>query len=317
MKIKALPSSRESGSSHFPQLVTVTARLPPELCDMVIDFLHEDKITLANCTTVCRSWLRPARYHLFATIYVNCEKDLDAFSKFLAYLKSTPSVLSYIKDLCFDGYNDDPNFGDNLESSYLAAVLAHLPLITTISVINCQWGRTKPLPDVISTPQRQVSLRSLYINSFVADRESPKNKLRVLRQFSSIGNLYLANVWLGHFGIDDDGADEAEPEGGVDLLPMTRVKTLSISMANICLNFLEYLRIQPFMKSLASLRVIDLFHAKYLLEHQDLTFVGDLLREQLNTSLREIYLELPRLSPPGVSINALFVCIPLSIAATF
>lgn len=277
----------------------MTARIPPELCDMVVDFLHEDKDTLASCTLVSRSWLRVARYHLFDSIYVHCEQDPDTFTKFLVYLQTTPSIRAYIKDLCFDGYNEAPDLVDSLKSPYLAAVLALLPQVLTVSAINCQWGPSTLPSDAALVQQRQIPLRSLYINSFVADSESPRNKLGVLRHFSHIDHLHLANVWLGHFDVDSADMDKVGSEGSTDPLPATQVNILSLSMADICLNFLEYLRIQPFMKSLSSLRVIDLFHAQYLEEHQDLIFLGDLLRNQLGSTLQELHLELPRISSSG------------------
>ena len=268
---------------------------------MVIDFLHDNKVALASCSLVCRSWSRAARYHLFDSIYVHLEKDPDAFDTFLTYLKSTPSVRSYIKDICFDGFvevQEDPP--DSLDATFLSSVTELLPKVHTVSLINCQWGKPKDSSTMLY-PSRQIPLRSLYINSFVADSENARNKLRILRQFSEIGHLYLANMWLGHFGFDEDDADFSKAsliDYPRTLIP-TRVTAMSLSMANICLNFLEYLRIQPFMKTLTSLRIIDLFHAEYLEQHQDLTFVCELLKDQLRDSLQEFHLDLPRLSVTG------------------
>lgn len=295
MGTKKLITAKQRNSSR---LISPTARFPPEICDMIIDFLYSDKSSLATCSLVCRSWLRAARYHLFETIYVHCDKDVDAFCNFLTYLQSTPTIRPYIKDLCFDGYTDKDDLQDNLESTYLAAVTYLLPQLHTVALVNCQWGRPKDSGDDF-IHRKTIAVRSLYINSFVADSESRKNKLRILQQFSVIGHLHLANVWLGHFGLEDDEEEEDTAED-IPLSPATQVMALSLSMANICLNFLEYLRIQPFVKSLDSLRIIDLFHAEYLLEHQDLVFVGELLRDKVNTSLLEFSLELPRLVSTGL-----------------
>ncbi|KIP09924.1 hypothetical protein PHLGIDRAFT_288540 [Phlebiopsis gigantea 11061_1 CR5-6] len=296
VQLKPLRILRQPTSSTLTKVRSIAARLPPELCDMIIDFLYDEKPVLSICTLVCRAWLRAARYHLFDSIYVHCEKNLDAFHDFLAYLQSTPSVRAYIKDLCLDGFTEVPEPPDNMESCYLAAIAELLPQIHTMSVINCQWGPQKN--DVLRL--KQIPLRSLYINSFVADNEIHKDKFRVLRQFSHIGHLHLANVWLGHFALDENETDLTEQGGDTKLLPSTRVKALSLSMANICLNFLECLRLQSFVRTLSSLRIIDLFHAEYLQEHQDLIYVGELLRGPISTSLLELHLELPRLSRHGM-----------------
>jgi hypothetical protein len=44
------------------------ARFPPELFDIIINFLHEDRKTLAACALVCRSWVPASRYHSFSKI---------------------------------------------------------------------------------------------------------------------------------------------------------------------------------------------------------------------------------------------------------
>ena len=46
-------------------------RLPPEMWDYTLDFLHADKKSLKTCTLVCRMWLNTARLHLFQTLYMS------------------------------------------------------------------------------------------------------------------------------------------------------------------------------------------------------------------------------------------------------
>lgn len=260
---------------------------------MIIDHLHDDKNVLSKCTLVCHSWLRAARYHLFDRIELRLDKDKETFEKFLVYLKATPAVRMYIRDLCLDGYVDDEHPPDNIESTFFSALTSLLPMLHSVTVINCQWAVPKSSTTISRSPQ--VPVRSLYINSFVSEAESPRHKLRILRHFSHIGHLHLANVWLGHFGVDDEADDDSTAIAS----PM--VKGMSLSMANVCLNFLEYLRLQPFMKTVISLRVIDLFHAEYLDEHQDLSFLGDLVRKEMRDTLKEFHLELPRLPSRGAS----------------
>ncbi|KAG7447428.1 uncharacterized protein BT62DRAFT_892499 [Guyanagaster necrorhizus] len=40
-------------------------RFPPELCDRFIDFLHDDRKALKECSLVCRAWIPASRFHLF------------------------------------------------------------------------------------------------------------------------------------------------------------------------------------------------------------------------------------------------------------
>jgi hypothetical protein len=46
-------------------------RLPAELTDRVIDFLHSDELALETCSLVCKNWVPASRYHLFQNLYLN------------------------------------------------------------------------------------------------------------------------------------------------------------------------------------------------------------------------------------------------------
>ena len=51
--------------------------LPPELDDIILDHLHDDRAALASCALVRRSWLPTVRYHNWRDLRVACaEKDL-------------------------------------------------------------------------------------------------------------------------------------------------------------------------------------------------------------------------------------------------
>jgi len=50
-------------------------RLYPELCDIVIDNLHDDKTALAMCAMVCRSWVPASRAHQFRTLSLDHCRD--------------------------------------------------------------------------------------------------------------------------------------------------------------------------------------------------------------------------------------------------
>ncbi|OCH84486.1 hypothetical protein OBBRIDRAFT_401087 [Obba rivulosa] len=43
-------------------------RLPSELIDMVIDFLHDDRNALRNCSISCQAMLSSCQVHLFQEI---------------------------------------------------------------------------------------------------------------------------------------------------------------------------------------------------------------------------------------------------------
>jgi hypothetical protein len=51
-------------------------KLPAELMDRIIDFLHSDKRTLSACSLVCKSWVPSSRYHLFRDLTIPAKFEL-------------------------------------------------------------------------------------------------------------------------------------------------------------------------------------------------------------------------------------------------
>ena len=45
--------------------------LPSELCDLIMDFLFDDRGALCSCSLVCSAWLPTTRLHLFNTIKIS------------------------------------------------------------------------------------------------------------------------------------------------------------------------------------------------------------------------------------------------------
>lgn len=48
--------------------------LPTELHDIIIDYLHDDRHTLAACALVCKAWLHTSRHHLFGYTSTNLNR---------------------------------------------------------------------------------------------------------------------------------------------------------------------------------------------------------------------------------------------------
>lgn len=75
------------------------------------------------------------------------------------------------------------------------------------------------------------------------------------------------------------------------------VNTLTLSLADVCLNFLEYLRRQPFLSTLDCLTLRELWAASYLENHEDIHLVGDIIRDKMSSTLRTFEIDLPRHGP--------------------
>ena len=78
-------------------------RLPPELCDLIIDALVDDRDqktgllpesthrALRNCTLVCHSWNPRARLHLRAWIHI---EDVDSLANLAQRMGATPGTIA-------------------------------------------------------------------------------------------------------------------------------------------------------------------------------------------------------------------------------
>lgn len=73
-------SQRDPGfDSHFSHAMTSSPRLPPELCDHIIDQLRDQPNALRSCSVVSKSWTPRSRKHIFSTISFNNDSDVAAW----------------------------------------------------------------------------------------------------------------------------------------------------------------------------------------------------------------------------------------------
>lgn len=70
--------------------------VPPEICDYVIDHLHNDKKSLQACSLTCRDWVPTSRYHLHCEVYLH---NLGLFTAFRRLLQASPLLGPYIRAL--------------------------------------------------------------------------------------------------------------------------------------------------------------------------------------------------------------------------
>ncbi|KAF8906273.1 hypothetical protein CPB84DRAFT_1770415 [Gymnopilus junonius] len=82
-------------------------RLLPELYDYIIDFLHDDHLSLRVCALVCRSWVPASRCHLFNHLKLTGSPPSPTRTwaentqcrRIFATIRSSPHIASYIHKL--------------------------------------------------------------------------------------------------------------------------------------------------------------------------------------------------------------------------
>jgi len=116
-------------------------RLPPELCDRIIDHLHDDQHALGMCCLTSRSWVPASRFHRFHKVYLT---PVDAGS-FLRLLQSAPPIAHYVKRLVVCIF---PLHIRNLQSP----VKSHLLVLKHI-MLQLHQVTTLGVPDLIVLPE--------------------------------------------------------------------------------------------------------------------------------------------------------------------
>ena len=73
------------------------SRLPCELLDHIVDFLHDSQTPLRSCCLVSKSWVPRARTHLFAEVRFQTTKSLESWKKTFPDPSTSPAC--YAKTL--------------------------------------------------------------------------------------------------------------------------------------------------------------------------------------------------------------------------
>jgi len=82
-----------------PKTVRSRGKLPPELVDRIIDFLHDEPKALAACSLVARSWTTTSRYHRFSWVRLTSNED---WAKFDRLIKISPSMSAHMRGVTID-----------------------------------------------------------------------------------------------------------------------------------------------------------------------------------------------------------------------
>jgi hypothetical protein len=83
-----------------PLMTTMSnARLPQEILDYIVDFLHNEPWWLKRCCLVAKSWVPRTRKHIFNKIDIASLDDLEAWWKVFPDPNSSPG--HYARTLFF------------------------------------------------------------------------------------------------------------------------------------------------------------------------------------------------------------------------
>ena len=112
-------------------------RLPLELSDYIIDFLHDDAKALKACSLTCQAWVPAARFHLFRAVAVKTASNTSSFQRLL---DRSPSLGLYVRELSAEKLADIVAIATAEQppsqpaQNTLPVILAHTPSLRTLSL---------------------------------------------------------------------------------------------------------------------------------------------------------------------------------------
>jgi hypothetical protein len=103
-------------------------KVPPELTDRIIDFLHSDRKALKTCALVCKSWIPSSRLHLFETLYLTTSNKILELTNLLGSNDST-TIERHVRTL---------KINDWVPFVRLAQYLSRFPALESLILIGVQ-----------------------------------------------------------------------------------------------------------------------------------------------------------------------------------
>ena len=143
------------------------SNLPCELLDHIVDLLHDCQISIKNCCLVSKSWVAPARRHLFADVHFQTTKSLELWKQ--AFPDPSSSPARYTKTL-FIHHSQVVTAADGEAGCWVGGFprLACLVMVGGSSGLRrfaAGWGNTFTLLHGISPVVRSFRVHSVLLQS--------------------------------------------------------------------------------------------------------------------------------------------------------
>jgi hypothetical protein len=114
-------------------------KLPPELIDYIIDYLHDNIWDLRSCALVSKTWLPSCRFHIFYRISICSYGSSEiCYHRLYEFIQQTPCLASYVRDLKFI---DNP---DAALERILLPLLRSFTQLCKLSLSNLDWDWFTP-----------------------------------------------------------------------------------------------------------------------------------------------------------------------------
>ena len=167
------------------------SRVPFELSDYIIDYLHANSEALSACALTCRAWAPAARFHLFHSVVL---PNSDYATPFQQLLDSAPELGCYVRQLTVAKFVDTakatPTHALQLPTAVeraLPQIFTRLPSLRTLSLSHVDM---KCMPDLKGLRHPSVTTLSLSYCQFNEFADIPA----LVACFPNLAELALAGL---------------------------------------------------------------------------------------------------------------------------
>jgi len=132
-------------------------RLPRELRDETLNYLAGDKLSVAACSLISRTWLEAGQSHLFSDLEISARTGVQRFRQFHEFIYSSwlnqPKMVSYIRKL-YLGDRDGKVKGKykKVHSNLLGGILMELSKLRCLVLHRVDMG--VPPPNIMDSNSR-------------------------------------------------------------------------------------------------------------------------------------------------------------------
>lgn len=264
---------------------TVVPRLPPELTDIIIDHLRQDKAALAACSLVCTGFLNRSFHHLFRTISM---RDTKRFRRFVAFLPSA-TLRQYVEVVVLgNGGSTDVSAAIRLriDVELLGDLFSATPALKSLELNRLTWvpRASGERPDSLAPKNIKYLVLQDVLSSESGGFLVLSELVPLFRLFGAISKLTI------HGSVHGD-----VPPGSGALRPGARmralqVRDLTLQAAAANAPFLQLLRVTGSTKTLKVVHVDAV-------DKTTLVVLGKLLRDA-KAVISALQIDVTSLGPP-------------------
>lgn len=121
--------------------MVLSASIPFEIIDAIIDHNYEDTNTLSSCSLVAHSFVDSCQKHLFSTVFLNLLRPVRYSEGLLDIFIANPRISSYVRHIYLQDYvSRFVTLEDDALPGILSSILSRLHHLQTFTLVNLYKG---------------------------------------------------------------------------------------------------------------------------------------------------------------------------------